>query len=391
MVDDGAAATARSSSPASGDRSSAEPFEIAVEIPVRRTGRVRQIESMFDVPAAEHARREWVLPLPLVDIAQADAEAMHGWNVGLIVGPSGSGKSTVARALWPERVVTGFEWPDDASVVDAIDAPIRDVVKALTSVGFGSPPSWLRPYHTLSTGEGFRATIARALLTGDSPVVIDEFTSVVDRQVAKLGAHATQKAVRRVDRRLVAVTCHYDVIEWLEPDWIYRPDTNELTWPRGSVQRPEIEVEIRGVGRGAWSLFRQHHYLSADLHVAARCVGAFIGDECVGFQAWYRFPHPRARDIMFAHRTVVLPDYQGIGLGGRLMEFVGQMLHTEGYRYHTTLAHPAMIAYMRRSPRWRELSANRPSRSRKPKRLGKTHASARKLATTSFAYVPLAI
>jgi ABC-type ATPase with predicted acetyltransferase domain len=35
---------------------------------------------------------------------------------------------------------------------------------------------------------------------------VDEFTSVVDRQVAKVASHTVQKAVRRQSRQLVAVT-----------------------------------------------------------------------------------------------------------------------------------------------------------------------------------------
>ena len=40
---------------------------------------------------------------------------------------------------------------------------------------------------------------------------MDEFTSVVDRQVAQIGAHAIQKYVRKHGRQFVAVSCHYDI------------------------------------------------------------------------------------------------------------------------------------------------------------------------------------
>ncbi|MEV1247900.1 hypothetical protein [Nonomuraea sp. NPDC049750] len=63
---------------------------------------------------------------------------------------------------------------------------IKDIVALLGAVGLSSPPAWLRPYRTLSNGEAFRASIARALAESGDLVVIDEFTSVVDRQVAKV-------------------------------------------------------------------------------------------------------------------------------------------------------------------------------------------------------------
>jgi GNAT superfamily N-acetyltransferase len=316
------------------------------------------------------------------------------WNVGQIVGPSGSGKSTIARKLWPDQVILGgdgFDWSDDGAVVDDFPPGVKESVGLLTAVGFGSPPAWLRPYRVLSTGEQFRATLARALAEVDPGglVVFDEFTSTVDRQVAQVGSHAVQKAVRRRHARLVAITCHFDVIDWLQPDWVFRPDSVDFEWRR--LQRhPPVHLEVHEVPRQAWDLFRQHHYLSADLHVAAKCVCAFVDGQPIAFNAYYRFPHPKAKDIMVSHRTVVLPDYQGLGIGGALTEHVGEMLYQDGWRYRATLAHPALIAYRRRSARWRESTArNMPSRSAKPKRLVKQHASSRKLATRTFEYVPL--
>lgn len=361
---------------------------ISADTPIRRSGRVQQIEGLFDVPPTERAKLEWEVPDSLVGVFDEP-----DWNIGLIVGPSGTGKTTIARELWPDHYVMPAElhWPEDRAIVDAIGAPIKDVCETLTAVGFGSPPAWLRPYSVLSTGEQFRAELARALLEAEAPVV-DEFTSVVDRQVAKAGSFATQKTVRRRDSRFVAITCHHDVTEWLNPDWLFRPDSGQIEWPRGSLQRPPIQLEVRRVGREAWTVFGPHHYLSPELHVAAHCVGAFIEDECVAFCGYYRMPHPKAKDIMANNRTVVLPDYQGLGIGGRLVEFVGQLCESEGDRFRTTTAHPAFIHYMKRSPRWREVSGvgqNRPSRSRKPKRLRSQHASLRKLVTATFEYDPI--
>lgn len=365
---------------------------ITVETPIKRSGRVQQIEGMFDVPPSEKQAQSWAPPQDLLDIA-ADADGVRPWNIGLIVGPSGSGKSTVARNLWGGVYIgpDEWQWSRDRAVVDCIDGEgVKDVTGLLTSVGFGSPPAWLRPYHVLSTGEQFRCDLARTLASQRDPLVVDEFTSVVDRRVAQIGSAAVSKTVRRRGQRLVAVTCHFDVLDWLQPDWVYRPDSNDFEWRR-LQPRPTLDFEIASVGREAWDLFRHHHYLSADLHVAAKCVCAFHDGQPVAFNAYYRFPHPRAKDIMVSHRTVVLPDFQGLGLGGRLSEFVGQMLWEKGRdRYRATLAHPALIAHRLKSPRWRlQAGQNKPSRSAKPKRLQGQHASSRKLTTKTFEYVPV--
>lgn len=144
------------------------------------------------------------------------------WNVGLIVGGSGSGKTTIAKEVFGDAVITQFEY-SASSVLDDMPTNVEtnEIFKMFSSVGFGSAPSWLKPYSVLSNGEKMRVDLARALLENRELVVFDEFTSVVDRTVAQTGAYAVQKAVRKQDRKFVAVSCHYDVIDWLLPDWIY--------------------------------------------------------------------------------------------------------------------------------------------------------------------------
>ena len=61
-----------------------------------------------------------------------------------------------------------------------------------------------------------------------SYIYIDEFTSVVNRQVAKAASCAIAKCVRRNQRKFIAVSCHDDIIEWLCPDWIYNTDTHSF-------------------------------------------------------------------------------------------------------------------------------------------------------------------
>lgn len=120
------------------------------------------------------------------------------WNIGLIVGRSGSGKTTIARELFGEHIISGFEYTHE-SILD--DMPqgvsVEEICKTLCSVGFASPPSWLKPYSVLSNGEKMRCDLARAMLEKRDLFVFDEFTSVVDRNVAQIGSLAIQKAIRR--------------------------------------------------------------------------------------------------------------------------------------------------------------------------------------------------
>lgn len=80
-------------------------------------------------------------------------------------------------------------------------------------------------YNVLSNGEKMRVDLARALLEKDK-VCFDEFTSVVDRNVAQTACIAINKAIKRTNKQFIAISCHYDIIDWLQPDWIF--DTNKM-------------------------------------------------------------------------------------------------------------------------------------------------------------------
>src|SRR6185295_19097477 len=102
-------------------------------------------------------------------------------------------------------------------------------------------PSWVKPLHVLSNGEQFRANLARTLAESPDIAVVDEFTSVVDRTVAKIGSAAVAKCVRASGRRFVAVSCHADIEEWLQPDWKYDVPAGKLSW-RSLQRRPELQL-----------------------------------------------------------------------------------------------------------------------------------------------------
>lgn len=160
------------------------------------------------------------------------------WNIGLIVGGSGSGKSTIARECFSEWLVNTMEYTEP-SVIDDMpkNSSVKEITKTFTSVGFASPPSWLKPYNVLSNGEKMRVDLARAILERGDKFAFDEFTSVVDRRVAQTGSAAIAKAVRKRNGKFIAITCHHDVTEWLEPDWVYNTDTKQFFLPR-DIQTP---------------------------------------------------------------------------------------------------------------------------------------------------------
>lgn len=324
--------------------------EITVESAILESPRVLQLRGLFDLPAERTNRLTWTVHLPLHE---------RPWQIGLITGPSGCGKSTIARRLWPAEVARshGLTWPTERAILDAfpISLSIQDVTSLLSSVGFSSPIAWLRPHNVLSTGQRFRVELARllaeALADPAHPlIVLDEYTSVVDRTVAQVGSAAVARSVRQQGLRFVAVTCHDDVLDWLQPDWVYRPAEQAFTW-RSLQRRPRLALDVRRCRAAAWRLFAPHHYLSHALAPSATCFLASWRDRPVAFSAWLAFVG-QGRPARREHRTVTLPDFQGVGIGHALSSAIASAWRGLGYRALSTTTHPAFIAARRRSPFW---------------------------------------
>lgn len=316
------------------------------EVPVVDSPRVR---ACSDERSGRPGRTEYDVELPHAD---------RPWHIGLIVGPSGTGKSTILTELFGEPDRHG--WQRDASVLDDFPAgmPIREITEALSAVGFSSPPSWMRPYRTLSTGEQFRADVARSLAYAGAggTAIIDEFTSYIDRIVARFASAAIAKYARRAGRQMVAASCHYDVIDWLQPDWLYDTATDTFTW-RDIERRPEIELTLtRARAQDVWPAFAGHHYLSADVSRGVQCwLGEIDGRWATFLATLWHATSSRSYSgrIMRGSRLVVLPDYQGVGLGAATIETVAAVCKAGLIRFRSVGAHPAWVHHCARSNDWR--------------------------------------
>ena len=286
-----------------------------------------------------------------------------GWKIGLIVGPSGSGKTSMGRQLPGFAFFNPEDWPHDAPIVDAIapDGDFDAVTGALASVGLGNVPAWLRPFHVLSNGEKFRANLARLICEAPARVVVDEFTSVTDRQIARVSAGAFAKAWRRTPGRAVLLSCHYDIIDWLEPDWIFDTATGQYSG-RCLWRRPQIELSIWKTDWRFWPLFEPHHYLKLPKMIASDCYVGTVNGELVAHVA--TSPRFELGSAMRACRMVIMPEWQGAGVGMRFLNAVCEHQRRGGNRwrrravtyFHTS--HPGLAAALRRDRKWVQCSAN---------------------------------
>lgn len=290
------------------------------------------------------------------------------WCIGLILGPSGSGKTSIGKQLFgEENFYDPHDWPDDKPIIDAIapESAFDDITKALAGVGLGSVPAWLRPFPVLSNGEKFRANLARVICEAPEKVVIDEFTSVVDRQIAQVGAYAFSKNWKRIQKngvkKCVLLSCHYDIIDWCEPDWVYDIATGKYQG-RGLWRRPKIELNIYQVSWGFWKTFAPHHYLKAGPMPTGKAYIGVINEVPICHVGVAPINKGRQLETR-GGRFVVMPEWQGLGLGLMFQNAVAQIqLDGNGIMpgrkltFRGTTSHPGLARTLRQDPKWQQIT-----------------------------------
>jgi len=306
------------------------------------------------------------------------------YQLGVIVGASGSGKTTLARQLFGDAALVTI-LDDTRPVIDQFPESwdYDRCAAALSGIGLTSVPCWIRPLYTLSNGQRARAEAALKLAGANSktPVVIDEWTSVVDRTVAKVMSHCVQKYARRSEgARIVLLSCHYDVLDWLNPDWVIDCNRQEYTdrrglW-RGFTRTEHLRFDIAPVDRRTWAMFSKYHYLS-DRLPAGLCVtfGVFHGADQIGFQCFAEYTPQRTghRRVLHSNRTVIHPDYAGLGLGIRVINLTSGEMVRRGYRVMAKFSSAPVYRAMRNQRVWRYLGTDR--------KIGRTNYGARLLRT----------
>ena len=332
-------------------------YELTLESAVSKSFRCTKAANSVDLDVEKKATHHFKV--------QADIEKPY--NVGLIVGASGSGKSTLAEHIWGEGCFQTL-LKDDLPIIEQLPETLsyNECVSVLGGVGLTQVPCWIRPAYTLSNGQRARAEIALKMSHGgqDQIIVIDEWTSVVDRTIAKVMSHCVQKFARRSNAQVVLCSCHYDVIEWLNPDWVI--DCNKQSYTdrrclqRSYKRKEKLRFTVKQAERSTWKYFSRYHYLSEKLPGGLNLFfGLYAGNDQVGFSAMSNYvPHRKGRRRqMHSNRTVIHPDYCGFGISGPFLNLCAEITHRKGYEVRATFSAMPIKKMFDRSPRWESLGS----------------------------------
>lgn len=210
-----------------------QSFDIVKQSDAPSSFRAKAVMGQFDLNidrAIERFQGEFALP--------------NDWNIGVIHGASGTGKTTISKEIFEGDYFQNPKYKGECVLDDMPkDASVKEILNMFNTVGFSSTPSYLKPYDVLSNGEKMRVDLARAFLESDDLVVFDEFTSVVDRNVARSACIAIAKSIRRTKRKFIAVSCHSDILNWLEADWSFSTDDMKFSDNKKKESRSTLKSD----------------------------------------------------------------------------------------------------------------------------------------------------
>jgi energy-coupling factor transporter ATP-binding protein EcfA2 len=327
-------------------------FKLTLASPVATSFRATKAANSLDIDSQKKSIHHF----------EVQADLTTPFNIGLIVGASGSGKTTLAKHIYGNEC---FKEVLDISqpVIDQFPEAMSydECAAMLCGVGLTAVPCWIRPAYTLSNGQRARAECALQMARDDiAMIAIDEWTSVVDRTVAKVMSHCIQKHARKTGKKIVLMSCHYDVIEWLNPDWVI--DANKQTYEnRRSLWRDfkrteQLQFDIYETSRRTWQFFSKYHYLSEKLAGGKNYFyGLWSGSNQIGFLAFSNYVPHRKGTTMQLHfnRLVIHPDYCGFGLGIHFLNKCAKLIADKDYEVMGKFSSAPVYNALKRDKHWR--------------------------------------
>jgi GNAT superfamily N-acetyltransferase len=92
--------------------------------------------------------------------------------------------------------------------------------------------------------------------------------------------------------------------------------------------------------------------MSTEINTSSKCYIGYYENKPVCFFAVLHFPHPKIKNFKKGHRLVVLPDYQGLGIGHEFCTAIADYYKNKGYRFIITSSTNSLFKQRSRDKRW---------------------------------------
>ena len=246
-----------------------------------------------------------------------------------------TGKSHTISALLLHYALTN----PNTNIGETIGKNTTEALELLSKVGLNDAFLFLRNYTELSDGQKHRYHIARLAETPAQFWLLDEFTSTLDRDTAKIVAHNLQKLARNRGKTVIAATTHTDLIKDLAPNvHVHKRYGKEITThyhPNPKTQSCSLTRQMR-IGQGTFQDYKtlsHFHYRTGRCPPPRKTFTLKRKNETIGV-AIYSYPTPMCfgrskvwkgnlkqlqQQISTISRVVIHPKYRSIGLGAKLI------------------------------------------------------------------------
>jgi ABC-type transport system involved in cytochrome c biogenesis ATPase subunit/GNAT superfamily N-acetyltransferase len=265
-------------------------------------------------------------------------------DIVLITGDSGSGKSALLKAIKQDLGDEAQDSKDiaidtDKHIIETVGENTTQAIEALSKVGLNDAFLFLRPYTQLSDGQKHRYQIALLTQTNKPFWILDEFTSTLDRDTAKILAFNLQKQARKQGKAVIAATTHLDLLKDYAPNvHIHKRYGKEVTihyYPKAKAASCSLtkQMQIQPGTTADYKALSQFHYRTSRLPPPRKIFNLKRKDELCAVIV-YSYPSPvtfsRSKvwkgnlkqlqsEVSAISRVIVHPKYRSIGLGAKLV------------------------------------------------------------------------